>query len=253
MKISACVVVRNEEKNIETCLKSFKDVVDEIIIVDGNSTDKTAQICRKYTDKIYFRQPQGFVEPDRQFALEKAAGDWVLVLDADEELTEELHDNLKNLTNQKEYAGYGIARRTYYDINCKKYTKHVCNPDYQLRFFKKDKIKYKGLIHEVPIGNNKIKNVNYYINHYVPNRYTYSFFKKHHLKYARIEAQQRGGKKYFSTFYYLKALVSFFYHTGECLLSQKWILDGFVGLKASVYMGGLYFFYVNYYTAKFSD
>jgi len=98
IKVSACLTVRNEEKHIHKCIESIKDVVDEIIVVDGYSIDKTVEICKEYTDNIYFQKPQGFVEPDRIFALEKANGNLILVIDAAETLSKELQGNLRHLT-----------------------------------------------------------------------------------------------------------------------------------------------------------
>lgn len=248
-KISTCLVVRNEEKVIRNCLESIRDIVDEIIVVDGESSDKTADICKIYTDKIYYRKPQGFVEPDRLFALEKATGEWILVIDADETLSKDLHDNLRNLTQQNKYAAYAFTRRTYYDENGKKWTKHVFYPDYQIRLFRKDKTKYQGIIHEAPKVDGKTKNapLELYINHYVPNHYSYSTFKNHHLRFAKIQAGQTKRMRP-KVFYLLKSIFAFVYYLFKIFFIENWFLDGVVGFKASLIMAS-YFFMVNYYIA----
>ena len=76
-KISAVITAYNEEKNIEKCLKSLK-FVDEIIVVDNNSTDKTLEIAKKYTDKLYSRKnnPEN-IDIQKNFGFEKATNDWV--------------------------------------------------------------------------------------------------------------------------------------------------------------------------------
>ena len=88
-EISLCMIVRNEEEVIERCLKSICDLVDEIIIVDSGSTDKTKQIVSKYTDKIYdFEWVNDFAKA-RNYSFSKATKDYILWLDADDVILEE--------------------------------------------------------------------------------------------------------------------------------------------------------------------
>ncbi|WP_327908098.1 glycosyltransferase [Bacillus paramycoides] len=103
--ISLCMIVKNEEKYISNCLESIKDVVDEIIIVDTGSTDQTIEICEKFTNNILnFAWNNSFADA-RNFGLKEAKGDWILWLDADEEIDSEdgkkLKDLLKGVTNEK--------------------------------------------------------------------------------------------------------------------------------------------------------
>ena len=97
--ISAVIITKNEEERIRPCLESIK-WADEIIIVDSFSTDKTIDICRGYTDKISQREMRGFGE-QKQFAIEKAASDWILSIDADEIVTEELRDEIQKILNKE--------------------------------------------------------------------------------------------------------------------------------------------------------
>lgn len=94
-KLSAIIITKNEERNIGRCIESIKDLVDEIIIVDSGSTDRTIEIARKYTDKIYFRQWTDDFAAQRNYALSKATGDWILSLDADEVVSSELKAEAK--------------------------------------------------------------------------------------------------------------------------------------------------------------
>ncbi len=84
--IALVMIVRNEEKNLPTCLKSARNAVDEIVIVDTGSTDRTAEIARCYTDQIYHYPWQGDFSAARNYALDRAKSRWILSLDADEEL-----------------------------------------------------------------------------------------------------------------------------------------------------------------------
>jgi len=84
--ISVCMIVKNEEKHLNNCLMSVRDVADELIIVDTGSTDRTVEIARKYTDKIYFHPWNDSFSEARNHSLKYATGDWIFQIDADEEL-----------------------------------------------------------------------------------------------------------------------------------------------------------------------
>ncbi|MBN8568531.1 MAG: glycosyltransferase family 2 protein [Ignavibacteria bacterium] len=81
-KISSVIICKNEERNIEACLKSIQ-WVDEIIVVDAESTDRTIEIAKKYTDKVFVRKWIGFAD-QRKFGLEQCSSEWILPMDADE-------------------------------------------------------------------------------------------------------------------------------------------------------------------------
>ncbi len=111
--ISAVIITMNEEERIRPCLESIK-WVDEIIIIDSFSTDKTIDICKEYTDKISQREMRGFGE-QKQFAIEKATSVWILSIDADEVVTEELRDEIKGMLKEEtEYNGFKIFRKNIY-------------------------------------------------------------------------------------------------------------------------------------------
>ncbi len=249
IRISACIIVKNEENCIRKCLESIKKVVDEIVVVDGYSEDKTVEICREYTDKVYLHNWSGSFSKERNFSISKATNDWILVIDADETLSKELQDNLRHLAQQNEYSAYAFTRRHYYDEYGEKWTKHVFYPDYQIRFFQKDITKYNGIIHETPeiYGKTKSLPLEFYINHYVPNHYSYESFKKHHLRWVKIQARETKGTKP-NIFYLVKSVFVFFYYFIKFFLIENWYLDGIVGFKASLMMAS-YFFMINYYIA----
>jgi len=98
--ISAVIITKNEEDRIKDCLESVK-WADEIIIVDSFSADRTVEICRGYTNKIFQREMKGFGE-QKQFAVEQAASDWILSIDADEVVTEGLRDEIQKVLSNME-------------------------------------------------------------------------------------------------------------------------------------------------------
>lgn len=143
-KISVIVITKDEEKNITECLKSV-DWADEIIVVDAESTDKTIELAKKFTEKIYTRKWEGYV-PQKKYALSLANNDWVLSLDADERITPELKNEILNLT-PNDYSGYKIRRRNF--LLDKEITSCGWGNDYQLRLFLNEKTDLTDrLVHE---------------------------------------------------------------------------------------------------------
>jgi glycosyltransferase involved in cell wall biosynthesis len=140
--VSAYIVCFNEEDRIRECLESVR-WADEIIVVDSFSTDKTADICREYTDKI-FQNPWPGCAGQKNFALDKATGDFVINIDADERVTPELRAELMRLLDNSELLkdGYFIPRKTIY---LGRWIKH-CGwyPNYRLRFYRRDKGRHIG-------------------------------------------------------------------------------------------------------------
>ncbi|MDP2672832.1 MAG: glycosyltransferase family 2 protein, partial [Nanoarchaeota archaeon] len=111
-KLSVVISAYNEELKINKCLESVKKIADEIIFVDNSSTDKTLEIAKKYTSKIFVRENHKVLNINKNFGISKAEGDWVLYLDADEEVTRELKDELKSISSHdSEIDGYRIPRK----------------------------------------------------------------------------------------------------------------------------------------------
>lgn len=111
--ISVVIITRNEAANIRACLDSVK-WADEIIIADNLSSDATIAIAREYTDKVFIKKMEGFGE-QKQFAIDKATGDWILSLDADERVTPQLADDIRKiLVSDSSCAGYKIWRKAFY-------------------------------------------------------------------------------------------------------------------------------------------
>lgn len=166
-KISACIISYNEEKKIEDCLKSLLPVADEIIIVDSLSTDSTLKIAEKYTDKIYHQKFLGHIE-QKNLAVEKASYDWVLSLDCDERLTEELQQSIHAIKNQLDDTNadaYCMSRKTFYVY---RWLNHCWYPDIKTRLFNKKTAHWGGTNpHDrVITDSNNIVKLNGDIQHY---------------------------------------------------------------------------------------
>ena len=107
--LTAIVITKNEEVNIGRCLSSVK-FADEIIVVDSGSTDKTVTIAKRFNAKVYGRKFDDYAA-QRNFAVSKASGEWILSLDADEEITEALAKEIREVINKDDYDGYLIPRK----------------------------------------------------------------------------------------------------------------------------------------------
>jgi glycosyltransferase involved in cell wall biosynthesis len=141
-KISACIISYNEEDKIEDCLKSLQSVADEIIVVDSLSTDRTKEIATKYTDKIFDQKFLGHVE-QKNLAVSKANHDWILSLDCDERLTQELEASILKLKDSLEQAdAYRMARKTFYVY---RWLNHCWYPDYKVRLFNRNTARWGGV------------------------------------------------------------------------------------------------------------
>ena len=117
MKLSLCLAVYNEEKNIHYPLDSAIDLVDEVVIVDGGSTDKTLEIAQSYGKKVRIIKSDNpaMFHKNKQMAIEAAKGGWILQLDADEELSKGLKEEIKNVVFNKidiRYSIFGISKKT---------------------------------------------------------------------------------------------------------------------------------------------
>ena len=95
--ISAVINVINEADNLKKCLHSLKNFADEIIVVDMESTDGSQEIAKKFGAKVFSFRPMKYVEPARNFALSKATGKWIILLDPDEYLPKTLKHELKKI------------------------------------------------------------------------------------------------------------------------------------------------------------
>jgi glycosyltransferase involved in cell wall biosynthesis len=134
-RLSVTVIAWNEEERVRACLESAA-WADEIIVIDAESTDKTVQIAREFTDKIWVRPWAGFAA-QKNFALEQATGEWVLSLDADERVTTDLRERIARIVGADGPAdGYSIPRK---NVFWGAWVRHGgLYPDYQLRLFRRN-------------------------------------------------------------------------------------------------------------------
>ena len=133
-KISATIITYNEEKNISRCINSLIGIADEIVVVDSGSKDETQNIALKLGAKVIINEFKGHIQ-QKNFAITQTSNDWVISLDADEALSNELKKSLVKIKKKLKGDGYKFNRLNNY---CGKWIKH-CGwyPDTKLRLFKK--------------------------------------------------------------------------------------------------------------------
>lgn len=147
-KISVVINTLNEEKNIKRAVESVK-WADEIIVCDMHSDDETVKIAKSLGAKVILHKKVGYVEPARNFAISKAMGDWILILDADEKIPESLSKRLQELVRKRISSDFVEIPRK--NIIFGKWLKHTgWWPDYHIRFFKKGKVVWSDKIHSKP-------------------------------------------------------------------------------------------------------
>lgn len=136
--LSLVITTFNEEKNISRCLESAK-WADEIILIDSFSTDRTIELASKFNVKIIQREYPGSSR-QVEFGINQTINDWVFVIDADEEISKELKEEIESILTAKEHSisAFEIPRKVFF---LGKWIEHSgWYPDYQLRFFRKDSV-----------------------------------------------------------------------------------------------------------------
>lgn len=142
ISISAVIITYNEERNIERCLQSLQGIVDEIVVVDSFSKDKTEEICKKFNVRFIQHAFEGHIQ-QKNFAIDSAQNDWILSLDADEALTEELRKSILDIKVDPTFNGYQMNRLTNY---CGHWVKH-CGwyPDTKTRLVNRNFARWEGI------------------------------------------------------------------------------------------------------------
>jgi glycosyltransferase involved in cell wall biosynthesis len=190
IKISACLVVHNEEKLLPRCLNSIKGVVDEIVFVhDGPCNDRGLEIARDYGAKIYVQPRVGEAERHRPFSYQEATGDWILQIDADEFLGETARKYLRKLTESKLVDGYSFHWPYF---NGKRYLAGPFAKEFKNCLFRKSKLFMIGITHEYPRTYGTLeKRIDILLEHRpLYNNFTWRVFYVKWIRWAKIQAQQ---------------------------------------------------------------
>lgn len=228
----ACIVItKNEERNIADCLASAR-WADELIVVDAESADKTVELARASGAKVFVRPWPGF-GLQKNFGMAQASSDWILILDADERVTEELRGEVRTRLEQWKPGApvaYRIPRRNFF------YGAWVRRagvyPDYQVRLFRRGSAQYNDVaVHENLLVEGEIGTLAGHLDHYTERRIQ-DHFKKFGL-YTTLAAQEKAKKVRTVSWIdlVLRPLVVF----GKTYLLKQGFRDGVQGLIVCVF------------------
>lgn len=145
-RLSACLITLNEEESLSRALASLSGIADEVVVVDAGSTDRTEQIAREHGAAFFGRTWTNYGE-QKNFAASSASNDWILSMDADEELSSALRTSLLEWkAGEPKFSVYEMPRRAWY---LGAWIKHSgWYPDYQRRLYRRDSAQFLGIIHE---------------------------------------------------------------------------------------------------------
>ncbi len=185
-RLSACLITWNEEHNLARALDSLRDIADEIIVVDSGSTDRTEAVARAHEAHFFFRSWSNYAD-QKNFAAAQASHDWILNLDADEQLSSALQTSLLEWKKRPpEFPVYELSRRTWY---LGAWIRHGgWYPDFQRRLYRRDVAQFAGIVHESLRFEGKAGRLQGDLLHY-----TIRTFAEHEAnveKYSTLAAQQ---------------------------------------------------------------
>lgn len=242
--LSAIILTKNEEENIERCLKSL-DFCEEIVVVDDYSTDKTIEKIQSSNFKfqikskiqIFKRKLDGNFSRQRNFGMEKARGDWIFFVDADEEVSKDLEKEIKRVMSyelgvKRERIAYNIKRRDYFWGRELRYGETAkIRKQGLIRLIRRNSGKWLGKVHEefkVTNSKFKVQNLNSYINHY-PHQTIKEFIQQINF-YSTLRAKELHEKKYHTNIFEI-----IFYPLGKFIYGYFMILGFLDGQAGFVY------------------
>ncbi len=232
MKISATVITFNEEHNLAEALQSLA-WADEIIVIDSQSTDRTVEIARTFTEKIIVRQWPGYAA-QKNFAAQQAAYDWIFNLDADERVSSELAQEIVELKSRSNGtpAGFEMPRKTWY---LGRWIRHSgWYPDYKLRLYNRTAGGWRGeYVHESVKVDGRIERLRGEILHY-----TIRNSSEHHQRldrYTTLAAQEleTKGKRLSRAALFVAPVTAFI----RSYVLRAGFLDGIPGLAIACFAG----------------
>ncbi len=235
IRLSVCVTTYQEQDNIGDCLKSVRGLADEIIVVDGGSLDQTRTVARRYTKNIFVRPNNPNLNINKNFGFSKARGEWVLCLDADEQVTPELAARIKEmLVEGTEWDGFLLPRKNYYFGRFLRYGSNY--PDHQLRLFRRVKGQFAAKhVHERLQVQGRVGRLKEPLAHF-PYKTISQYFQKFNFytSFAGRFLYQKGVRIRSTTAFW------FFYAKPLLRLVRRYIfkggfLDGWQGLLACVF------------------
>lgn len=251
MKISVAIAAYNEEKNIEECIRSAKNVADEIVIADGKSKDKTASIATALGAKVIFVENDPMFHKNKNIAIKHCRGDWLLVLDADERVTDELAKEIKKTVKENpKQNGFFVNRKNWFLGDYLK--KGGAYPDSVIRLFRRGKgIHEEVTVHEQIKINGSVGYLKNDLLHIAdPNFERYLVRANRYTNETALKLKEKGVSKNifsFLNYTFFKPAFTFF----DIFIRHRGYADGFRGFVWALFSSLHHFIaYSKYITAK---
>ncbi|MBU0549842.1 MAG: glycosyltransferase family 2 protein [Candidatus Omnitrophica bacterium] len=224
VSVSCVVITKNEEAKIEECLKSVHGWVSEIIVVDDESTDRTVEISRKYTDRVLIRRMDNEGR-HRNWAYAQAKNDWVFSLDADERVSEGLKKEISEVLNKDtSFSGFTTPRRNLIGDYWLRWGGQY--PAAQLKFFRKDRFKWEEAeVHPRAFLSGSCGHFNSDIIHYSWNDFAHFFDKVNSQSTLEAKKWIHSNRKMSMPHAFWRAVDRFF----RKFIRKKGYKDGFYG------------------------
>jgi len=226
MKLSAIIIAKNAENLIVDCIDSI-GFVDEVIVIDNNSIDRTVDIAKRLKAKVIKEKTDDFAK-QRNKGLKEARGDWVFYIDTDERVTPELARNIQAVMEGNTASAYRVTRQNFYFGN------HPWPKQEHLeRLFKKKDLKeWYGKLHESPRVDGKIADVDGLLLHYTHRDLTSMLEKT--IQWSQVEAQLRIDNHHppMTWWRFFRVILTGFY---DSYIDQEGYKAGIVGLIESIY------------------
>ena len=243
MKLSLCIAVYNEEKNLHYPMDSAIDIVDEVIIVDGGSTDKTVEIVRSYGKKVKIIKSDNPImfHKNKQKAIEAAQGEWILQLDADEELTPELKSEIieiispnkphkSNDSNLSNFSAFWLPRKNWFLTGF--LMKGGQYPDYTIRLYKNGYAKFPCKdVHENVEIKGKVGYLKNPLLHYADPDFSRYLSRWDRYTTAEVERMPMNTKLSFFNYFIWKPKITFL----MMYFRHKGFMDGFPGFVFALF------------------
>ena len=231
MKLSVGLIVNNEERILGKTLDAIKDLADEILIIDSGSTDSTIEIAKSKGTKVFLEEWKGF-GPQKNSVIEKCSGEWILLIDADEVVSPELKEKIKEIIEKNENKVYEINRCSVCFGKELKYG--GWSNQYATRLWKKGSVKVSdNLVHEeflTELPKEKIKEKIYHYTYLTLSDYIARFD-----RYTTLGAEEylKRGKK--ASFFNI--VINPFFKFIRMYIFRLGFLDGLEGLIIAIFSG----------------
>lgn len=231
--LTVVILTKNEETNIIAAVENANRVTSSILIVDSGSSDDTVSLAKKNGANVVFRAWDNDFSAQRNFALEHVDTEWVLYLDADERLNENLIKSIQSSIVKDNNVQYVIKRKSI--AFGKKFEYGTLKPDFVPRLFKTKHVHWVNKVHEKPVCDDKVELLDGFIEHYTYSSWKQWFEKFNH--YTTIWAQDAysKGKRGSIT----KAILHSIFGFLQMLIIKKGVLDGGMGIVLCL----MHFFY----------